>query len=884
MKNLRKRPLASHVAAASLLMATSMHIAAQNNSGQLEEVLITGSYIKGSPTDSALPVDVFDSAYIKSTGAMSIGEIINKLTVSSGAENQSDSFTQGSTQGTSNVNLRGLGLSSTLVLINGKRQTISGARANDGSVFVDTSTIPMVAIERIEILKEGAATTYGSDAVAGVANFILYKDFEGLQVNGHYSSTDSDSQEDKRASVIWGAGNDTTHFNVALEYFGRDPLSAADRPDLVDNAISTLGTTFIPLGSGTVASGPWAGDFSAGENMPDPDCEANAGVLIPQSSGARCGFAYGPRFNMVNKEERITTYASLTHDFSENLGFSGELNYADNKVKDNPQSPSYPLLSFPRIGADHPGNPFGVTAIWLGRPFGSAFPSPKSPRESETFRAMGELFGTFNDDSIDWSLGVTYSENQYKVQSPDIITSRLNSALAGTGGVNGDQLWDPFDPTGNDASLVEWLKGTESYKRTTDLTVVDAVVAGDVFEIGGGDVRYAVGAQWRNEGYKVDRNDLSITTRDAEGVLQPADLTFLGGGTEVDEDRDSWAVFAELLFPITDTFEVTAAVRYENLDSDTSTDPKVALRWAATEELTFRASASTSFREPSLPQIYAADTSLQGIADTDPDTGELSTSTNFIRVTSIGSENLTAEQSDNYNAGVIWAPTENIGIRLDYWKIEYKDVIQLESAQGKVLADRCGPDIIREGDCATGNLVGVTASLFNATSVDTDGLDLEATWNIDGGNWGSFVSRLNVSHFLSYEIPNDTGGTQDVAGYFNYNNFARSLPETKANLSLTWMRGNQFATATAYYVDSYKTTRTVPGDESQDIDDLTTLDLQYGYRMDVGDSSEINLALGVKNATDKNPPRVYDGANLSYDPKQHSPLGRVFYASVTYGF
>jgi iron complex outermembrane receptor protein len=497
---------------------------------------------------------------------------------------------------------------------------------------------------------------------------------------------------------------------------------------------------------------------------------------------------------------------------------------------------------------------------------------------------MGELFGTFNDDSIDWNLGVTYSENQYKVQSPDIITSRLNSALAGTGGVNGDQLWDPFDPTGNDASLVEWLKGTESYKRTTDLTVVDAVVAGDVFELGGGNVKYAAGAQWRNEGYKVDRNDLSTTTRDAEGVLQPANLTFLGGGTEVDVDRDSWAVFAELLFPITDTFEVTAAVRYENLDSDTSTDPKVALRWAATEELTFRASASTSFREPSLPQIYAADTSLQGIADTDPDTGELATSTNFIRVTSTGSENLTAEQSDNYNAGVIWAPTENIDIRLDYWKIEYKDVIQLESAQGKVLADRCGPDIIREGDCATGNLVGVTASLFNAASVDTDGLDLEATWNIDAGNWGSFVPRLNVSHFLSYEIPNGTGGTQDVAGYFNYNNFARSLPETKANLSLTWMRGNQSATATAYYVDSYKTTRTVPDDESQDIDDWTTLDLQYGYRMDVGDSSDINLALGVKNATDKNPPRVYDGANLSYDPKQHSPLGRVFYASVTYGF
>jgi iron complex outermembrane receptor protein len=199
-----------------------------------------------------------------------------------------------------------------------------------------------------------------------------------------------------------------------------------------------------------------------------------------------------------------------------------------------------------------------------------------------------------------------------------------------------------------------------------------------------------------------------------------------------------------------------------------------------------------------------------------------------------------------------------------------------------VIVDRCGPDITREGDCANGNLVGVNANLFNATSVDTDGLDLEASWNIDGGDWGSFVPRPNFSYFLSYEIPNETGGKRDVAGYFNYDNFARSLPETKANLSLSWIRGNQ--SATVYYVDSYKTTRTVPDDQSQNIDDWTTLDLQYGYRIDVADSSEVNFVLGVKNATDEDPPRVYDGVNLSYDPKQHSPLGRVFYASVTYGF
>ena len=879
----RKSRISQQVGLASLALATALGSNAQEGNEVLEEVLITGSYIRGSATDSALPVDVFDRDYIRSTGAVSIGEITNKLTVSSGAENQSDSFTQGATQGTSNVNLRGLGLSSTLVLVNSKRQTISGARANDGAVFVDTSTIPVMAVERIEVLKEGAATTYGSDAVAGVVNFLLEKDYDGFELFGSFSSTDEDSQEDKRLSFIWGTGNDTTHFNIVGEYFERDPLSASDRPDLVDNAISTLGTTFIPLGSGTVPDGDWQGDFSAGENIPDPNCLENDGILIPQAFGARCGFHYGPRFNMVNEEERTLFYASLTHEFSDSLKFSTELNYADDEIKDNPQSPSYPILSFPFISPTHPGNPFGVPAVWLGRPLGSAFPSPDAPRESETIRAMGELIGTIGD-GIDWQLSLTYSENEYSATTPDIIDSRLNAALAGMGGESGDQYWDPFNPTSNDPALIEWMKGSESTKRTADLTVLDGVVSGDLFEIGGGAIQYAAGFQVRNEGYEVERNDLSITTRDADGVLQPADLTFLGGGIEVDEDRDAWALFTEVLFPVTDNLEITAAVRYEDLEEDDSVDPKIAMRWQVMDELVFRASASTSFREPSLAQIYAADTALQGMADTDPVTNELSASSVFIRVTSTGSEDLEAEESDNYNVGLIWTPTEAMDIRLDYWRVEYEDVIQVESAQGKVIADRCGPDIIRNGPCETGTLVGVTSNLFNASSVDTDGLDLEANWTIDGGNLGGFVLRANASHFLSYEIPTATGGTRDVAGLFNHDNFARSIPETKVNVGLNWLRDNHSASAIIYYVDEYETTRPAPAGESQRIDDWTTLDLQYTYAFDLFDNSRASISLGVKNATDEEPPRVFDGVNLSYDPKHHDPRGRVWYVNASYGF
>ena len=149
---------------------------------EVEEVVITGSYIKSSPTDGASPVEIIGRDEIDNLNATTIADITANIAVNSGSENNSDSFTQGSTQGTSNINLRGLGLSSTLVLVDGKRHTLAGNTANDGSVFVNTSSIPVIALDRVEVLKEGAASIYGSDAVAGVVNYILRKDFTGLDL------------------------------------------------------------------------------------------------------------------------------------------------------------------------------------------------------------------------------------------------------------------------------------------------------------------------------------------------------------------------------------------------------------------------------------------------------------------------------------------------------------------------------------------------------------------------------------------------------------------------------------------------------------------------------------------------------------------------------
>ncbi len=869
-----------HLLAAALAPMCAA-IPAQSLAQELEEVLITGSYIKSTGTDEASPVEVIDNEYITNSGAFSVGELTAKLSVNSGSENQADSFTSGETQGTSNVNLRGLGLTSTLVLINGRRQTIAATTANDGSVFVDTSTVPIAALERVEILKEGATSAYGSDAVAGVVNYILKKDFEGFEINGGYQTTAEDSQDTTEASFLAGFGNDTTNLTIAGAIMRQDPLSAADRPATVDQAISILGRSFVALGPDEVTEGDYAGTYFPGQQIPDPNCAANAGVIIPQPGGAYCGFAYGPRFNLVNEEERDQLYANLTHDFSDTLSLIAEFGWTNHEVIDNPQSPSYPNLSFPAILPGQAGSPFNVPVVWVGRPLGSDFPSPDAPRENETIRASLALDGAFND-VWSWNGAVTYSESDRDIFQPDQVNSRLNAALSGMGGPNGDETFNIFDSSANSQELIDWMSVNTLNNRVTDLLVGDFVVTGDLFSMDAGPVGFATGLQYREESYDENRDEASTQSIDpVTGQIVPADLIFLGGGFSIEEERSSWAAFAEMQIPVTDSLEVNLAVRYEDLDTDSSVDPKIAVRWQATDTVILRASASTAFREPSLVQFNATQTALESIQDFNPD-GTLKGGSVFVRINTRGNQELTPEESTNYNLGFIWQPTDEFDMRIDYWRFDYEDVITIENPQGKLQEDLNGPDILRLAG-PNSQLTGINVDYINASTVDTDGLDVAANYLVSTSSAGEFSVGLSATHFLSYEIPDPNGGTQDVVGLFNHDNFARSLPETKVNLSGNWILGNHKVAATAYWVDEYKTTAEVPETASATIDSWTTVDLMYAYNLQFDDSEAV-FTIGAKNVFDEEPPSVYDFPNFSYDPKHHDPRGRMYYARIKYAF
>jgi iron complex outermembrane receptor protein len=438
----------------------------------------------------------------------------------------------------------------------------------------------------------------------------------------------------------------------------------------------------------------------------------------------RCGFFYGDRFNVVNDEDHMNTYTSFQTELSNGMSFDFDYLTSSIDVNDNFQSPSYPALSFATpanaVLPGKGGSPFPFAVMFIGRALGSAFDSPPAPRSLESERFSLGLSGEL-DNGFDFSASLTVSSEENAGDQPDTSTARFGNAINGIGGAPG--IWNLFNPTENSQALIDYISTTQFTKYDTKLSVLDIVLTGSV-----NDVEIATGFQFRKEEYDVTRNEDSIATFDESGALLSfADLIFLGSGFECASDRSAYAVFVEAAKQATDRLELRGALRAENLDTDSTINPKVSMRFEANENLVLRGSVSTSFREASLSQLNNSQVGLQGIQDFDS-SGSPVGQASFIRVAQALSKDLKPEESTNLNFGAVWTPTDDISVKLDYWSIDYEDVITIESAQGKVIANPTGPDILRLTD---GTLIGITSKYKNASEVNTDGYDIEATYRID---------------------------------------------------------------------------------------------------------------------------------------------------------
>ena len=836
-----------------------------------EEITVIGSYID-KESDSN-PVEVIDAAKYRNLNITNIGEISKYLNISAGSHFQTNTL-GGVDQGMSAVTLRGLDHASTLVLLNTKRQTIAGTPSHEGEGYIDVNIIPEIALERIEILKEGATSLYGSDAVAGVVNFVTYKEFEGIKLSLGNQKTTHYDQTDKTVGLIYGKKFEDAHLVIAVNVLNRSSLSSSEIPRIAEMGLSTLGNTFRVSEQDTVTSGKYAGDYSAGQWVADPDCETNGGVL----AGPFCKFLYGTRFNIVNDENHKKIYLNL-NKIGDRFTYNLTAISSHVEVNDNPQSPSYPALSFMSryINPGHGGSPFNVPVTWFGRPLGSAFPSPYSPKDIKQYHVSNALHFDLNEFTHA-EISITQSEHENFHNRPDTIDSRFEAAVLGNGGPNGDLSWDLFNPLENDPQLIEYLKGSEQSFKTGKLTNVDGIIK---TLIRGTDVVF--GFQWSDESLTIDYNDLGRAEFDNSGkLIKAADLLFLGGGKNVSSDRTKKAFFTEIKRTFSDNFDLKISGRYEKIGSFSSFDPKISLRYSPLNNLTFRGSVGTSFSTPSMAQLNSSDIQLGGVRDVQ--NGIEQANTLFVRIVQVGNPDLDPATSTNANFGLIWDISENLNFAMDYWTIDYKDRLELEDAQTKLFSDPNGPDVTRN---QFGTLIAINTTFFNEERTEVKGIDLSLSYFKETEKIGSFDLSIKATNLFDFLTPDGEVMVNRV-GRFNYAAHTHSLPRLRLNTFLDWTYGNTRYSLIGRYVDGYKNLRVIPeaslaNGYTNKVGSFLVFDIAAVRLIEFKDQ-QLTLGISLINAFDESAPLLYNAPDFSFDTRLHDPRGRLLNFSLNYEF
>jgi len=839
----------------------------------IEEVVTTGSIIKNSEVDSS-PVDVITKEGFENFNISSFAEISKYITSASGSHFQTNAL-EGIDQGMASITLRGLDHSATLLLLNSKRHTFAGTPSNQGEGYIDVNIVPEIAIKQIEILKEGATSLYGSDAVAGVVNVLTQKDYEGLKIQVKNFKTTNYGQSDKALGLLFGSTYENGNYVIGLNILDRSALSASEIPGIAELGLSTLGKSFKTSAADEVASGLYEGQYDANEWVPDPQCENNGGII----DGSFCKFLYGNRFNIVNDENHSKAYANFSY---KNDDYIYEATVIGSKVKvnDNPQSPSYPALPFlsRKIQPNQGGSPFNVPVTWYGRPLGSEFSSPFSPKDIEQFN-LSQKINTNINETTELEASLTISSHSNDHYRPDIIDSRFLEALNGTtlGQSNSNLVyWNIFDSSQNSQELIDYVRGAEVSSKDASLNNLGLIFRSenDGYEI-------AYGFQYNNEKLKITYDDISTAEFDGDGkIIKSADLFFLGGGINLSKNRNNYAAFFEIQPKPIENLDLKIAGRFEEFENDSSFDPKFSFKYAASENITLRASKSSSFSMPSMAQMFSSDINLGSVRDFNGDSP-------FVRQAQIGNPDLKPATSNNINIGFIF---ENSLQRLsiDYWNIDYKNRIEAQSAQVILNTDPNGPSITRN---SSGDLIGVTTTYFNEESTEVSGIDLNFNKLLltsdKYGDVSLIINSTTLIEFLTPALGNEDSEIMiNRVGKFNYDTNTHSLPKNRINAFLNWKYQEYDINFNSRYIDGYSNERPINSlgtayGYDNSVDSFLTNDLSINKLVRTN-KGEIDIKLSVINVFDEEAPRLYDAPDFSFDTRVHDPRGRIIGISFEY--
>lgn len=871
---------------------------------RLDTVTTTGSRISGLAEDSAVQAFSVGREEIVSSGALSIIDVLSELPATGGGSGTFSTSTSGALSGdtppgAASVSLRGLGASSTLTLINGRRASITSF-AQGQENFIDVNAIPLAAIERVDILPNGASAIYGADAVAGVVNYILRDDYNGFEVSSSYGNSTADTDEGKfNINAIYGVSNERHSLVLIGDYFKRNAFFDRDR-DITANSIRPSQQGFYPSfndlflmfydqteepGEGGCA----ADDFGFG-NLGE-FCEVNTNAFTATDDAFESvSFMGSYKFKLSDK---ATWFNEVIFSSTESEGTSSPANFSRAPV--DPENPFWPQALIDDIveeaNFDNPGTVYSDFYEFPIYAWGK-FLDPRAVEvESETFRLVSGLQYDFDNS---WSMegALVYGQNEStqrgltglnrsgafydlllgnrctdgtKVERWEVDAGRPDASFIGDTceAAGKTTLWyNPFGgQTSQEPGVRDLLETQAERNGKASLFSADISANGDVFDFNGRTVKAAIGAEFRRE-------ELSDTPS-GDAVATPGNPEPILGfsSTSADAERDQYAIFGELYVPLSDQIDLQLAGRFDDVDGFGSDfNPKVAVRWQPIEPLIFRGAWSTSFRAPSLAQIGAGVrlTSYRVDCEATPAAcnGDANGSGQALLSEEVGRLDLRAEEAESYNAGVIFEPTSDIRLTFDYYNIRHEDLVGVDE-----------DDFIRRAlngeftvvDTANGSLTTGTPGLevtngfvtdahFALTNLgyqETSGLDLSYTQYVDIGG-GTLAFLADATYLLEYKRKaSEDAPIIDEAGEFTY-------PELLANARIRWTSGKWRTSLGAKYTSSYSDDPTprileaigLPADAEVDVEEWTVFDFSVSY--DYAENSFIQLS--VDNLFDEEPP------------------------------
>lgn len=787
------------------------------DSDSLDRIQVTGSRIKRAQVEGSLPVTVITRQDIEVSGKTTVADLLQNSTFNSFGSTKPTSGSSAQTM--SELSLRGLGGGRSLILIDGRRAPLQPQFSEAGS---DLNSIPLAAVERVEILTDGASAIYGADAIGGVVNIITRKDFNGAEATIGLGMSQNGGDTEEGSAVI-GVSGDRGRLLGGVSYASRDISYMRDLPWMsgIRGPSSNANNYY------EVAVNPVTGKQSPGKFISAvPGGCTNPGFWM---DGATCRYDY----NLVAADTASLEQKALflRGDYQINDDWSVYLSSNVSRVGGFGRFAPTLADSGIFIAADSPNNKIGRD-VMLKHRFAAA-----GSRDTHTDGNVYDANLGFEwqaSDRVFVDFGVRRSESRITEFGYNFVNIPIATQLINSGEYN------IFDPINTPEDVLAKLRHTTTQDGSFKQSEAYALATIDLFDMAGGTSSLALGAEYREE-------DL------ANIYDQASEAGNIGGssGSSTSGSRRQGAAYAELLLPITSQFEVDLAARFDDFsDFGSSFVPKVSFRYQPLDNLTFRASYGEGFRAPPLA-IMNSKPAFSADSVIDPPTaiahGQPANSTLQIDGLRVATPDLQPEESKQWSAGVVWDPADWMSLKLDYYNIKLTNTVKFFSAQTVINRENNGTflpeSLYTVRDPANGALLQVRAGYANEGFTNTDGVDFNATTRFDLGGFGELKNNLQVSWINKFESGGPNADTTDFAG-------TTDAPKWRASLVNQWEKGDF---SLVWAVNAMDQTPSYSGEALAEYGYTCQQTVDYGY-IDAGDSCDQkpyithDLAATVKTA------------------------------------